>query len=86
MKGFCSPVILEQDFFFLKVVLLLFDKLANQALQRNRTYIFSTHIFQPPIGLLMPVRERAEKRRVCEREKMTIKERRAWLLGVCVRQ
>lgn len=30
--------------------------------------IFSTHIFQPPVGLLMPARERAENRGVCVRE------------------
>lgn len=29
---------------------------------------FSTHIFQPPVGLLMPARERAHNRRVCVRE------------------
>ncbi len=43
------------------------NKSRCQSKKRHRSY-FSTHIFQPPVGLLVPVRERTENRGVCVRE------------------
>lgn len=43
----------------------LFEKQNKQTMTWQ--WYFSTHIFQPPVGLLMPVRERAENRGVHER-------------------
>lgn len=54
--------------------------------KKGLCFYFFTHIFQPPVGLLMPVRETAEKRCGCVWEKMTIKEQRAWVLGPCAGQ
>lgn len=52
--------------------------------QIKSSNIFSTHIFQPPVGLLMP--DEREKTEVHVRERETIKEQRLLVELLCVGQ